>query len=181
MSVPSWPSVAGLKTWKTRIIANIFAACGDQDQKSWGDWISEAMIDNPDMDKLSKVTEPRFQSIDVKLSSALNSMLDNAGELANDVKMKLNLRTLETGQSYDYVKGREILAMILSSFKTTSQAEAMYNAYHLHQVQYPGDSKLREFYNKWLEMLAEMKMSDMLSKESLRDIYCIESLRTRRT
>ena len=46
----------------------------------------------------------------------------------------------------------------------------MYNAYRLRQMQYPGSSKLREFYNKWIEMLAEMKQSDMPSKESLRDI-----------
>ena len=128
------------------------------------------MIDNPDMDKLARIAEPRFQSMDAKLSIALNGMLDNAGELANDVKQKLNLRTLETGASYDYVKGREILAMILSSFKTTTHAEVMYNAYHLHVLNYPGDNKLREFYSKWQEMLANIKPSDMPSKESLRDI-----------
>ena len=168
--VPPWPSVAGLKAWKTRVITNLFVACGDRDQKAWGDWISEAMIDNPDMDKLARIAEPRFQSMDAKLSIALNGMLDNAGELANDVKQKLNLRTLETGASYDYVKGREILAMILSSFKTTTHAEVMYNAYHLHVLQYPGDNKIREFYSKWQEMLANIKPSDMPSKESLRDI-----------
>ena len=114
VSIPSWPTVAGLNAWKPRVIMNVFAACGDQDRKSWGDWISEAMVDNPDVDKLSRVAEPRFQSIDAKLSVALNGMLDNVGELANDVKMKLNLRTMESGQTYDYVKGREILAVILS-------------------------------------------------------------------
>ena len=36
------------------------------------------------------------------VSSAHNSMLDNAGELANDAKQKLNLRTMESGQAYDY-------------------------------------------------------------------------------
>ena len=168
--IPAWPSVVGLKIWKTRVITNLFVACGDRDQKAWGDWISEAMVDNPDMVKLARIAEPRFQSMDAKLSIALNGMLDNAGELANDVKQKLNLRTLETGASYDYVKGREILAMILSSFKTTTHAEVMYNAYHLHVLNYPGDNKLREFYSKWQEMLANIKQTDMPSKESFRDI-----------
>ena len=77
VSIPPWPSVAGLKSWKSRVITNIFVACGDQDQKAWGDWISEAKTDSPDMDKLAKITEHRFQSIDVKLSIALNAMLDN--------------------------------------------------------------------------------------------------------
>ena len=81
VSIPAWPTVAGLKAWKSRIITNLFVACGDQDQKSCGDWISEAMVDNPDMDKLARVAEPRFQSIDAKLSIAFNSMLDMLGNL----------------------------------------------------------------------------------------------------
>ena len=60
--------------------------------------------------------------------------------------------------------------MILSSFKTTSHAEVMYNASHLHVLQYPGDPKLREFYSQRAGMLANMKGTDVPPKESLRSI-----------
>ena len=59
--------------------------------------------------------------------------------------------------------------MIIMSFKTTSHVEVMYNGHHLHQLAYIGDSKLSSFYNKWIEMISNMKASDVPSDDSLRD------------
>ena len=61
------------------------------------------------------------------------------------------------------------LAMIIMSFKTTSHVEVMDNGHHLHQLAYIGDSKLSSFYNKWIEMISNMKASDVPSDDSLRD------------
>ena len=128
------------------------------------------MNDRPDMDALSQLSDRKFQSIDAKLSVALSTMIDNAGEAANDVKQRLHLRLLERGKSLEYVKGREVLAMIIQSFKTTSHTEVMYNSQHLHEMSYPGDAKLSMFYHRWIEMLANMKPEDRPSETTLRDV-----------
>ena len=40
-----------------------------------------------------------------------------------------------------YAKGREILSMIITNFKTISHVAVMYNAHHLRVLQYPGEPK----------------------------------------
>ena len=170
IAIPQWPKVADLQIWKARLLTSVLIACGDNDQNAWGAWLAEAMNDRPDMDALSQLSERRFQSIDAKLSVALSAMIDNAGEAANDVKQRLHLRLLERGKTLEYVKGREILAMIIQSFKTTSHTEVMYNSQHLHEMNYPGDAKLSMFYHRWIEMLANMKPEDRPSESTLRDV-----------
>ena len=170
IAIPQWPKVADLQIWKTRVLTSVLIACGDNDQSAWGTWLGEAMADRPDMDALSQLSDRKFQSIDAKLSVALSTMIDNAGEAANDVKQRLHLRLLERGKSLEYVKGREILAMIIQSFKTTSHTEVMYNSQHLHEMSYPGDAKLSMFYHRWIEMLANMKPEDRPSETTLRDV-----------
>ena len=97
-------------------------------------------------------------------------MIDNAGEAANHVRQRLHLRLLERGMTLEYVKGREILAMIIQSFKTTSHTEVMYSSQHLHEMSYPGDAKLSMFYHRWIEMIANMKPEDTPSETTLRDV-----------
>ena len=59
--------------------------------------------------------------------------------------------------------------MILDNFKTTSKVDVLFNPHHLYHLQYPGDNQLSVFYNKWIEMLANMKPPDMPSDETLKD------------
>ena len=64
----------------------------------------------------------------------------------------------------------ELFAMILISFKSPDHTEVLYNAHHLYMFNYYGDDQLEAFYNKWLDIVYNMKHDDRPSTNSLRDI-----------
>ena len=41
--------------------------------------------------------------------------------------------------------GREILAMVLDHFRTTSKDEVLFNASHIYKLQYRGDKEMDKF------------------------------------
>ena len=43
------------------------------------------------------------------------------------------------------MSGRQIMRMIWENFKTDRVAKEMFNVTHLHDLPYPGNSKLHEF------------------------------------
>jgi hypothetical protein len=57
----------------------------------------------------------------------------------------------------------------LESFRTSSKDETLFNAENLHSLNFPGDNKLDEFYQRWREIIGGMKPQDVPSKETLRD------------
>ena len=44
-----------------------------------------------------------------------------------------------------FVKGREVLAMIIMNFRTTSHTEVMFNVQNLYCLKYPGDKHIGRF------------------------------------
>ena len=64
------------------------------------------------------------------------------------------------GKSGDFIEGRELFAMILISFKSPDHTEVLYNAHHLYMFSYYGDDQLEAFYNKWLDIIYNMKHDD---------------------
>ena len=110
----------------------IVIAANDSDQQPWIDWIKEA-IDDPDPDKLMGSGDPRFHSIDAKLGLALTKVVSLSKEEGNNVAMKLRTRINAKGRTSTLIKGKEILALILLDFKTTSNVELLYISVHLYQ------------------------------------------------
>ena len=111
----------------------------------------------------------RFQSIDAKLSNALRKVIENAGEKSMQVKYDMSMKNQMYGKSGDFIKGRELFAMILISFKSPDHTEVLYNAHHLYVFNYYGDDQLEAFYNKWLDIVYNMKHDDRPSTNSRRD------------
>ncbi|CAL1129204.1 unnamed protein product, partial [Cladocopium goreaui] len=123
----------------------------------------------PDLEVLPKAPDVRFQSIDAKLSNALRKVIDNAGDKSMQVKYDMSMKNQLYGRSGDFIKGRELFAMILISFKSPDHTEVLYNAHHLYMFNYYGDDQLEAFYNKWLDIVYNMKHDDLPSNNSLRD------------
>ena len=102
---------------------------------------------NPDYAELADSAEFRFQSIDSKLSIALQNMVDAAGETAFEVKVRIRQRSQMLGKEGNFLMGREILAMIRGHFRTTSKDEVLFNASHIYKLQYRGDKEMDKFLN----------------------------------
>ena len=89
ITVGPWPKIQDVETWKSDVVKSVILAANDGDRAAWQDWILPAIADNPDLDALSDSGGSRFQSIDTKLSIALTSVINQAGEAGRDVQMLL--------------------------------------------------------------------------------------------
>jgi len=95
-------------------------------------------------------------------------MVDAAGEVAFEVRVKIRQRSQVLGREGNFLMGREILAMILD-FRTTSKDEVLFNASHIYKLQYRGDKEMDKFLNAWIEIIANMKVEGIPSDNTLRD------------
>ena len=96
-------------------------------------------------------------------------MISQAGEAGRDVQMQLRHRTQLAGRQASFVMGREILAMILTHFKTPGLRNTLFTMEHLYRMQYFGDSQLDQFYHRWMEMNSNMLPDDIPPDNWLRD------------
>ena len=118
--------------------------------------LAPCLADQPGLDELAKAPEARFQSIDAKLSNALRKVIENAGDKSMQVKYDMSMKNQMYGKSGDF-------------FKSPDHTEVLYNSHHLYVFSYSGDDQLEAFYNKWLDIMYNMKHDDRPSTNSLRD------------
>ena len=169
INLQPWPKTTELSSWKGSVVHEVCVASGDRNYEDWKAWLAPCLADQPDLDALAKAPEVRFQSIDAKLSNALGKVIENAGEKSMQVKYDMSMKNQMYGKSGDFIKGRELFAMILISFKSPDHTEVLYNPHHLYVFNYYGDDQLEAFYNKWLDIVYNMKHDDRPSTNSLRD------------
>ena len=169
INLQPWPKTTELSSWKGRVVHEVCVASGDRNYEDWKAWLAPCLADQPDLETLAKAPDVRFQSIDAKLSNALRKVIENAGEKSMQVKYDMSMKNQMYGKSGDFIKGRELFAMILISFKSPDHTEVPYNTHHLYMFNYYGDDQLEAFYNKWLDIVYNMKHDDRPSTNSLRD------------
>jgi len=150
INLQPWPKTTELSSWKGSVVHEVCVASGDRHYEDWKAWLAPCLTDQPDLETLAKAPEVRFQSIDAKLSNALRKVIDNAGDKSMQVKYDMSMKNQMYGKSGDFIKGRELFAMILISFKSPDHTEVLYNAHHLYMFSYYGDDQLEAFYNKCL-------------------------------
>ena len=170
IDVPAWPSLTDLNSWKASIVQQVLISCGDNDITAWKTWLQEAMVPKPDLVALDRTPEARFASIDTKLGYALQKMVSNAGDKGREVYLQLKQEQKLKGSEMEFLKGRVVLAIILNSFRTTSQVEVQCDVSHLQALQFTGDSHLHEFYNKWIEIYSMIRAEDLPSDKFIRDM-----------
>ena len=169
VTVKPWPKCQDLDVWRSNVVQAVCVASSDPDTAAWRRWLSPALLPSPDYAELADSGEFRFQSIDSKLSIALQNMVDSAGETASEVKVRIRQRSQVLGKEGNFLMGREILAMVLDHFRTTSKDEVLFNASHIYKLQYRGDKEMDKFLHAWIEIIANMKAEDIPSDNTLRD------------
>ena len=119
--IPNWPKIHELEFWKSQVTSSIVAASGDLEHDAWTAWIAPTFAQSPDIDgALSNSGDIRFNSIDVKLASSLMVMMQNGGEQAREVLNEARLKMAKScrGKTPSIMKGRQLLAMIVDSFRS---------------------------------------------------------------
>ena len=169
--VPPWPKSHDLDGWKSQLLSNVLSACADSDQDAWIAWLSESFKINPGIEKMSDSGGSRFSTIDVKLANALNAMITSSGDSGREVGVEIKVMTLDLARSSPpkVMKGRQIIAMILESFRSSTHTDLTFTGKHLHELTYPGDAKLNLFRNQWIHLLSAMRGDDKPRDMALRD------------
>ena len=171
--IPNWPKIHELEFWKSQVTSNIVAVSGDLDHDAWTAWIAPTFAPSPDIDgSLSNSGDIRFNSIDVKLASSLMAMMQNGGEQAREVLNEARLKMAKScrGETPSIMKGRQLLARIVDSFRSASNTDLVYTIRHLYDLPYPGDGDLVSFKSQWNEVLECMRPGDVPNNIALRDI-----------
>jgi len=169
ITVKPWPKCQDLDVWRSNVVQAVCVASGDPDTAAWRRWLTPAQLPDPDYALLADSGDFRFQSVDSKLSIALQNMVDAAGEVASEVKVRIRQRSQVLGKEGNFLMDREIFAMVLDHFRTTSKDEVLFNASHIYKLQYRGDKEMDKFLNAWIEIIANMKVEDIPSDNTLRD------------
>ena len=68
------------------------------------------------------------------------------------------------------MKGRELVALVMQSFRTSDRTDLVYHIEHLFNLDFPGDKNLLVFRKKWYDLLLKMRNEDRPSPLALRDI-----------
>ena len=134
--VPPWPKSHDLDGWKSQLMANVLSACADPDQEAWISWIGESFKMHPDITRMSDSGGIRFTTIDIKLAIALNAMIASSGDNGKEVGMEIKVMVLGLARRDppQVVKGRQIIAMILESFRSSTHTDLMFTGKHLYEL-----------------------------------------------
>ena len=170
--VPHWPKSHDLDGWKSQLLSNVLSACADTDQEAWISWLGEAFKLDPDIKGMSNSGGSRFTTIDVKLANALNAMIASSEDSGREIGMEIKVMTLDMARKDppEVVRGRQIVAMILDSFRSATHTDLAFTGKHLYELTYPGDNKLSLFKNQWIHILSAMREDDKPRGLALRDI-----------
>ena len=170
VSIPAWPKIHQLDNWKMQLLMNVLSACADPDTDAWTKWLEQALGLNPDLNMLSDSGGDRFATIDIKMAMGMQNMLRQAPDEAKDVYLDATRHSELRHQQGVIVKGRELVALVTQSFRTSDRTDLVYHIEHLFNLGFPGDKNLVIFRNKWYDLLLKMRSEDRPSKLALRDI-----------
>ena len=169
-----------LDLWKSQLTMALVTASGDTDHSKWMKWLAPSWSTNPNLDALNKVKR-EYRAIDVKLCMALMNMLKTTGDAARVVRIdhcdaarvvRIEVEKFQRHRAkHDkMLSGREVIAIIFESFRSSDNADVMFMIDNLIHMKYPGDSKIFDFYTQWHTLLEGMRAEDIPPKRTLRDI-----------
>ena len=170
VSIPPWPKIHQLDNWKMQLLMNVLSACADPDTDTWTKWLEQALGLNPDLNLLSDSGGDRFATLDIKMAMGMQNMLRQAPDEAKDVYLDATRHSELRHQQGVIVKGRELVALAMQSFRTSDRTDLVYHIEHLFNLDFPGDKNLVVFRNKWYDLLLKMRSEDRPSMLALRDI-----------
>ena len=170
VSIPTWPKIHQLDNWKMQLLMNVLSACADPDTDAWTKWLEQSLGLNPDLNSLSDSGGDRIATIDIKMATGMQNMLRQAPDEAKDVYLDATRHSELRHQQGVIVKGRELVALVMQSFRTSDRTDLVYHIERLFNLDFPGDKNLVVFRNKWYDLLLKMRSEDRPSTLALRDI-----------
>ena len=103
-------------------------------------------------------------SLDMKVAQGMMIMLNKAGEKASRIRDKVNFKTEEATREGTLITGRQLVFMLLDSYKTFDRSDLIYGFDHLGNLKVK-DHNLHEFRMTWNHII------DNMGKFSMNDFH----------
>ena len=91
---------------------------------------------------------------------------------AKDVVHDIQLHAERRQRENRLIQGREIIAIVLQSFRSSDRSDMVFTIERLIRLEYPGDKNMSMFRNKWYDILLNLRKDDTPREITLRDILC---------
>ena len=106
ITVKPWPKCQDLDVWRSNVCSGRLCRFRWPRHGSRGEtWLAPAQLPDPDYTLLSDSGDFDSNLLDSKLSIALQNMVDAAGEIAYEVKVKIRQRSQELGKKGKFPDG----------------------------------------------------------------------------
>ena len=115
---------------KMALTMNVTSASADPDTEAWMSWLACAFVVHPEQISGGE----RFAMMDIKLALALQMMLRSAPDDAKDVVHDIQLHAERRQSENRLIKGREIIAIILQSFRSSDRSDMVFRIQHQQMV-----------------------------------------------
>ena len=165
--IPSvfWPTAGTVDEFQIKLAKVLVTASLYSDQKEVA-WVNEVVQDGKGIDDFQSSGGARFESLDLKLMYMLTSLIEN-----NCTRLHQRVKTKEQAlitKGQTLMKGRQVLWMIRSYYRTNLNMTMVYNITDLVGLQWRGDRDIDGFVYWWDYILATMRSPP--NSETLRDI-----------
>ena len=130
VDVPPFPDITQIAPWRTKLMNSVAVASGNSDYYRVTLWLAETWS-GKNLEELADSGGTTFVMLDLKLASAMTTMMHKGGERSKRFRDRVNLKMEEASKMGDIIKGRQIVWMLLDSFKTFDRSAVVYGFDHL--------------------------------------------------
>ena len=151
-------------TWKSSLARAVAIAANNPQVDHVMQWVHAAWAEGQTYEALGDNRYKSYVTLDMKLAQGMMIMLNKAGEKASRFRDKVNLKTEEATRKETLVTGRQLVFMLLESFKTFDRSDLIYGFDHLGNLKVK-DHNLHEFLMTWNHII------DNMGKLSMQDYH----------
>ena len=152
--LPPFPDVVSFRAWRTSVVHAVVHASARPDQNTVLLWLNEAFKPTSTIDSLHEIPKTLL-SIDGKLATALQQMLNTAGLRGKTLLHRIQMKMQEELERHSrLLGGRQTLHMVTKAFVTSDNTETYLGVEHLANFHMNSSNDLEKFWNQWEQIVS---------------------------
>ena len=165
ITIPPFPNITTLQSWQTALVQHIVTASGKRVIPPIIHWVSKIWLEKPTYEELASSDSKAFITLDHKLATGLQLMIQQGGAPAKELKDTVARKMDEGIRKGQLITGRQIIMLLMQSYKTFDNSEIVYGFDHLAKLECGKD--LYAFITQWNKVLDNMngRLDDRMLKE----------------
>jgi hypothetical protein len=165
INVPPFPNITTIQSWQTALLQNVVTASGKRVVRPLIHWLTKVWLEKPTYEELASSESKAYITLDLKLATGLQLMIQQGGAPAKELKDTVARKMEEGIKQGHLITGRQIIRLLMQSYKTFDNSEIVYGFDHLAKLECGKD--LYAFITQWNKVLENMngRLDDVMLKE----------------